>query len=100
MALSWFVGYFWLNAFEIALNNTFITLGILTFFLQVWTGVLYYKNPSGEMTYYSLVTNFRACVCGQATIIALFNPELGMIVFLMSYVFVGFLFNLHTNVKA
>ncbi len=72
----------------------------MTIFLQVWTGVLYYRNPRGEMTYYSLVTNFRACTCGQATIIALFNPTLGLILFLMSYVFVGFLFNLHTNIKA
>jgi len=93
-------GYFGFEAFEIKLNDIFIILGVMTIFLQLWTGVLYYKNPEGEMTYYSLVTNFRACVCGQATIIALFNPVLGLILFLISYVFVGFLFNLHTNIKA
>jgi len=93
-------GYFGFQSFEIKLNNIFIILGILTVFLQIWTGVLYFRNPAGEMTYYSLVTNFRACTCGQATIIALFNPELGMILFILSYVFVGFLFNLHTNIKA
>ena len=92
--------YYGLGSFEIELNNTFVILGVLTIFLQVWTGYLYYKNPKGEMTYYSLVTNFRACTCGQTTIIALFNPELGMILFLVSYVFVGFLFNMHTNIKA
>ncbi|MCF8371382.1 MAG: UbiA family prenyltransferase [Bacteroidales bacterium] len=92
-----YVGF---QSFEIELNNTFIILGVLTIFLQVWTGVLFFKNPEGEMTYYSLVTNFRACTCGQATIIALFDPELGMILFLCSYVFVGFLFNMHTNIKA
>ena len=81
-------------------DGRFSVLGILTVFLQIWTGYLYYRNPKGEMTYYSLVTNFRACTCGQATIIALFNPMLGMILFLVTYVFVGFLFNLHTNVKA
>lgn len=99
-SIMFFVGYYGFGAFEIELNNTFKILGILTVFLQVWTGFLYFKNPEGEMTYYSLVTNFRACVCGQTTIIALFNPELGMLLFLVSYVFVGFLFNLHTNVKA
>lgn len=93
-------GYYGFRTFEIELNNIFIILGILTFFLQVWTGVLYYRNPIGRMTHYSLVTNFRACTCGQATIIALFNPMLGIILFLLAYVFVGFLFNLHTNVKA
>jgi geranylgeranylglycerol-phosphate geranylgeranyltransferase len=94
------VGYFVFEAFLIKLNDIFIILGFMTIFLQVWTGVLYFKNPEGEMTYYSLVTNFRACTCGQATIIALFNPVLGLVLFLMSYVFVGFLFNIHTNIKA
>jgi len=94
------IGYFGFGIFEIELNKTFNILGLLTIFLQIWTGYLYYKNPKGEMTYYSLVTNFRACTCGQATIIALFNPVLGMMLFLISYVFVGFLFNMHTNIKA
>lgn len=99
-SIIFIVGYFGFDAFMIELNDVFIILGFMTIFLQVWTGVLYYKNPEGEMTYYSLVTNFRACTCGQATIIALFNPVLGLVLFLMSYVFVGFLFNLHTNIKA
>lgn len=92
--------YYGYHSFDIELNKTFNILGLLTIFLQIWTGYLYYKNPKGEMTYYSLVTNFRACTCGQATIIALFNPVLGMMLFLISYVFVGFLFNMHTNIKA
>jgi geranylgeranylglycerol-phosphate geranylgeranyltransferase len=99
-SILFIVGYFGFRSFEIDLNKTFIILGLLTIFLQIWTGYLYYKNPKGEMTYYSLVTNFRACTCGQATIIALFNPVLGMMLFLVSYVFVGFLFNMHTNIKA
>ncbi len=82
------------------LNDTFLILGALTLFLQVWTGVLYYINPIGKETYYSLATNFRACVCGEATLIALFNTELAMLLFIISYVFVGFLFDLHTNVKS
>jgi geranylgeranylglycerol-phosphate geranylgeranyltransferase len=94
------IGYYGFGAFEIQLNNTFVILGFLTVFLEIWTGWLYYKNPKGEMTYYSLVTNFRACTCGQAAIIALFNPVLGMMLWLICYVFVGFLFNLHTNIKA
>jgi len=81
-------------------NNIFIILGFLTFFLQLWTGFLYYKYPSGEKTYYSLAVNFRACVCGQAALIALFNAELAMILFLVSYIFVGFIFDLHTDSKS
>jgi geranylgeranylglycerol-phosphate geranylgeranyltransferase len=99
-SILFLTSYYGFQSFEIDLNNTFIILGILTIFLQIWTGWLFFKNPEGEMTYYSLVTNFRACTCGQTAIIALFNPELGMILFLCSYVFVGFLFNLHTNIKA
>jgi geranylgeranylglycerol-phosphate geranylgeranyltransferase len=82
------------------INNIFLILGVLTVFLQIWTGYLYYKNPIGERTYYSLVTNFRACTCGQATLIALFNTELAMLLFIISYVFVGFLFDLHSNSEA
>jgi len=99
-SILFLTSYYGFQSFEIELNNTFIILGVLTIFIQVWTGYLFYKNPVGEMTYYSLVTNFRACTCGQAAIIALFSPELGMILFLCSYVFVGFLFNMHTNIKA
>jgi geranylgeranylglycerol-phosphate geranylgeranyltransferase len=81
------------------LNNTFIILGLITVFLQLWTGVLYWKNPSGIKSYASLETNFRACTCGQATLIALFNPDLAIWLFIFSYVFVGFLFDLHRNPK-
>ena len=99
-SILFLIEFFVFKGIKIELNNIFIILGLMTLFLQVWTGVLYYQNPQGEMTYYSLVTNFRACTCGQATIVALFNPELGLILFLFAYVFVGFLFNLNTNIKA
>ena len=99
-SILFLVSYYGFESFEIELNRTFKILGLLTIFLQIWTGYLYYKNPKGEMTYYSLVTNFRACTCGQSAIIALFNPTLGMTLFLISYVFVGFLFNRHINIRA
>ncbi|MBI4706739.1 MAG: UbiA family prenyltransferase [Candidatus Omnitrophica bacterium] len=88
------------NMLWIEINNTFIILGILTVFLQIWTGVLYYLNPIGSKTYTSLRTNFQACACGEATIIAFFNPDIAMWLFIMSYIFVGFLFELHTNQKS
>ena len=84
----------------IEIEKTFIILGVLTVFLQIWTGVLYYLNPEGEKTYTSLKVNFRACACGQATIIALFNPDLAIWLFIMSYIFVEFLFDLHMNPKS
>ncbi len=85
---------------EAPINDTFILLGILTLFLEIQTGWLYFKNPIGEKTYYSLEANFRACTCGQATFVALFNTHLGLILFILSYIFVGFLFHLHQNSKS
>jgi len=85
---------------EARVNTMFLIFAGLTFFLELWTGYLYFKNPQGERTYYSLVANFRACICGQATLIALFNTELAMILFLVSYMFVEFLFDLHTDPKS
>lgn len=79
------------------LNTTFYVLASLTLFIQIWTGMLYYKNPEGVACYSSLKTNFQACVCGQATLIAIFNPDIAMWLFIFSYIFVGFLFELHGN---
>ncbi len=88
------------NIIPVKLNNIFWILAILTLFLEVWTGYLYFKNPIGKRTYHSLATNFKACACGQATIIAVFNDELAIILFLISYIFIGFLFDFHQNRKA
>jgi len=79
------------------LNATFLFLFVLTFFLQVWTGILYYLHPSGPKAYFSMVTNLRACTCGQVMIIALFNPELALYLYIAAYIFIGFLFDLHKD---
>ncbi len=91
--------YYGFNSIEIELNKVFVILGILTVFLQIWTGYLYFRNPVGKMTYFSLAINFRACACGQAALVALFNSELGMLLYIFAYIFVGFLFDFHSNVK-
>lgn len=88
------------NMLWLRLNNTFIILALLTVFLQIWTGILFYRHPTGKKSYAALKTNFRACACGEATIIAFFNPDLAMWLFIMTYVFVGFLFDLHTNPRS
>lgn len=94
-----FVGLRVTGIYQTPLNRTFLILGTLTVFLQIWTGVLYFLNPSGQKAYSSLETNFRACACGQAALIAIFNPELGIWLFIFSYIFVGFLFDLQRNAK-
>ncbi len=92
-----FVYYFGLISLD--LNNIFLFLAALTLFLYIWTGVLYYKYPYGERTYYSLSVNFKACACGQSSLIALMNPTLGMMLFILTYIFVGFLFDLYSDSK-
>lgn len=94
-------GLLYFNHFiQARVNTMFLILAGLTVFLELWTGYLYFKNPRGERTYYSLAANFRACICGQATLIALFNTELALLLFLVSYIFVGFIFDLHKDAKS
>jgi len=88
------------GAFESKITPTFLFLFVVTLFLQIWTGVLYYRHPSGPRAYFSLVTNFRACVCGQVMLIALFNSELALYLYVAAYVFIGFLFGLHADHQA
>mgnify|MGYP000106115465 CR=1 FL=1 len=85
---------------DIKINEVFVFLVIISLVLQFWTGFLYYKYPEGEKAYYSLSTNFRTCSCAQAALIALFNPLLAMMLYIAAYVFVGFLFDLHSNSRA
>lgn len=85
---------------DIKVNEVFVYLAAISLILQFWTGYLYYKYPEGEKTYYSLSSNFRTCSCAQAALIALFNPQLAMLLYIASYVFVGLLFDLHSNSRA
>ena len=92
---------FYFNGFITVIpSRTFWILAALTLTLELWTAYLYYKNPVGEKTYDSLAANFRACACGQATFVALFNDQLALILFLISYIFIGSLFGLHKNREA
>jgi len=80
---------------DILYPRQFFFCCFVTLFLQVWTAVRYFYNPQGIKTYFSLVTNFRACVAGQATIIAIFNGDLALYLLIISYIFIGFLFSFH-----
>ena len=90
----------WLPAEVILFQQTFVFCGIMTIFLQLWTAVLYYRNSAGQQTYFSLVTNIRACVAGQVTLIAIFNGPLALYLFAASYILIGFLFDLYKDARA
>jgi len=98
--LVFVVLYFGFRLWPIPLNGIFLLLGGLTVCLQLWTGYLFYKDPKGEMTYYSLSMNFRSCACCETAIMALFNPVLGIVFFFATYMFIGFLFNFYMNKSA
>ncbi len=91
--------YFGFEVWAYQLNNIFMELALIATGMQLWTGYLYYENPIGSKTYFSLSMNFRACACTESAIIAIFNPAFGVVLFLLSYFFIGFLFNFHVNVK-
>ncbi len=91
--------YFGFEVWAYKLNNIFMELALIATGMQLWTGYLYYENPIGSKTYFSLSMNFRACACTESAIIAIFNPAFGVVLFLSSYFFIGFLFNFHVNVK-
>ncbi|MCL1875077.1 MAG: UbiA family prenyltransferase [Synergistaceae bacterium] len=94
-----FIAIYMSGCITVPLTPTFWILAILTLFLELWNACLYYVNPGEEKTSYSLATNTRACVCGQTTFIAIYAPQLATLLFLVSYIFIGFLFDLHKNSK-
>lgn len=74
------------------INTTFIALGLLVTFLQIYTGIMFIAHPDDEMSFESMKIATRAVTCGLAAIIALVEPSLALWLFLITYIFVGFLF--------
>lgn len=95
-----FVGAGWIPSGDILYAQNFVFCGVMTVFLQLWTAVLYYRHPQGRRTYFSLVTNIRACVAGQVALIAIFNGTLALYLFAASYVLIGFLFDLYKDARS
>jgi geranylgeranylglycerol-phosphate geranylgeranyltransferase len=90
----------WLPLGDVLFKRDFVFCGLMTIFLQVWTAMLFFRNPVGERTYFSLVTNIRACVAGQITLIAIFNGTLALYLFSASYVLIGFLFDQYKDARS
>jgi len=100
MAFFLFACVGWFPLQDILFGRDFIFCGVMTIFLQLWTAMLFFRVPVGERTYFSLVTNIRACVAGQVTLIAIFNGTLALYLFSASYVFIGFLFDQYKDAKS
>lgn len=102
--ISWFPFIYFIliyinNLIEARVNEVFIILGLLTTIMHLGTGILFFRRPKGKNVYHSLLLNFRACICGHVPIIALFNRELALILFIVSYIFLGYAFHIYKNKK-
>lgn len=92
------LGMIW---FPISGNNTpFWFCLAVTCFLQLWTAGLYYCFPTGEKTYYNLVTNIQACVSGQIAMVAFFDQRLSLYLLAISYILIGFVFSFYSDAKS
>ncbi len=88
------------NGLSIPIGSEFILLGALALVLQIRTGTLFFLKPVGRSTYTSLGVNFKACVCAEVALLSLFDPALGVRLFIISYLAVSVLFFLHRNARA
>lgn len=89
-----------LGLLTLPMTPTFVWLGGLAVMLQLWNGVLFYRHPTGKAAYASLSLNFRACCCSFAALVGWLEPQLGPVLFLVTYIAIEFLFSLHSDEKA
>lgn len=80
-----------------SVNLYFIGFLLLSFAIMQYTAFLFYRNPQGESTYYSLKWNFRGAVLFKTSFIALVNPLMAGILYAANFILVGLLFNLHKD---
>ncbi len=90
----------WLPISDVLFLRDFVFCAVVTVFLQLWTAVLYFNSPTGIRTYFNLVTNIRACVAGQVTLIAIFNGTLALYLMIASYILIGFLFDMYKDARS
>ena len=99
LPLTAFIILSWNHFILAPVNKVFVILGILTTIMHLGTGVLFLRHGNDKSYYHGLLLNFRACICAQATLIALFNRELSLILFIVSYIMIGYIFHLYRSTK-
>ena len=78
----------------------FLILMAITFFILQYTAFLYFKKTQGKDVYYSLKWNFRGAVLFETSFVALINPSLAVALYLINFIAVGALFELHQDYLA
>lgn len=85
------------NLWQPATNLLFWILLAIAFITLQYTAFLYFKNPTGKTTYYSLKWNFEGATMFQIAFMAIVNPLLSAVVFVVGFIAVGYLFNLYKD---
>lgn len=83
-----------------SVNPYFLSFMFLSFVILQYTAFLFFKNPQGSNTYYSLKWNFRGAVLFKTSFIALVNPLMAGVLYVVNFILVGFLFDLHKDYLA
>ena len=76
------------------INLYFLIFIGISFIILQYTAFLYFKNPQGEKSYYSLKWNFTGTVLFKSSFVALVNPLLSMMIFIGGFILVGYLFSI------
>jgi geranylgeranylglycerol-phosphate geranylgeranyltransferase len=82
---------FYSNLWSLKVNNTFLVLILIAFILMQYTSVLYSKKNINYKK--SLELNFESIVLFQASIIALVNPTLSIILAVFSFLIIKVIYN-------
>lgn len=89
--------------FARSMHGSAAALWAITLFLAGFNAKLFLDNPvagAAGAHYYNLRWTFRICSLFQVALGALYQPQVGVLLFLASYVGIGALFSLHKDAKA
>lgn len=79
------------------LNPFFVGSMCLNFLMFQYMAAAYFKNPTGESTYYNLRWNYVSAVLYEVSFIMLVEPLLGVLLYVLSLIGVMGIFQLHRD---
>ncbi|MCK5590481.1 MAG: UbiA family prenyltransferase [Candidatus Pacebacteria bacterium] len=79
------------------LNLFFVASMCLNFIMFQYTALAYFKHPTGESTYYNLRWNYAATVLYEVSFIMLVKPLSGVLLYVLCFVGVMGIFQLHKD---
>ncbi len=86
-----------LLAMPFEFNSFFVGSMCLNFIMFQYTALAYFKHPTGQRTYYNLRWNYAAAVLYEVSFITLVEPLPGILLYVLSFVGVMGIFQLHKD---